>query len=241
MLIGRKIIHLEETDSTNNYLKNNFENGLLVFANAQTSGRGQRENKWISETGKNILMSFGLVPENLNVDMQFFLSKAVSLAVFDFLSKYIESIKIKWPNDIYVKDKKIAGILIENSLKGSRISNIVAGIGININQDKFPATIPNPISLKQITGLFYELENLQKELIKHLNIRLQQLVSAQYTKLTEDYLRHLYRYKTESLFLINGEKTKARIIDIAKNGSLILAFNDKEIKNFAFKELEFVI
>jgi BirA family biotin operon repressor/biotin-[acetyl-CoA-carboxylase] ligase len=240
MRIGSKIIYLKQIDSTNNYLKNHFETGLVVYTDKQTNGRGQRLNKWESEAKKNILMSVAVSHHLLKTEQHFFLSKAVSLAVFDFLSEYITKVKIKWPNDIYVSNKKIAGILIENSIRGSYISNSIIGIGINVNQNNFPAYIPNPISLSSLTGQSYAPEYLLKVLIQKLNNRYKQIEMKQFKKLSSAYIEHLYLYKTESLFLIDQKKIKARIINIEDNGRLVLQFADNNTKSFAFKELSFI-
>ncbi len=240
MQIGSKIIYLDKIDSTSNYLKNNFEKGLVVYAGEQTGGRGQRTNRWESEAAKNILMSTALLHSSLKAENQFFLSKAVSLAVYDFLSNYVSGVKIKWPNDIYIFDKKIAGILIENNLRGANIYSSVIGIGININQEHFPEYLPNPTSLSCLTGKTYEPENLLNELIENLKMRYSQLEKKQYKDLSTSYFQHLYRFKIESNFLINNKIIKAKIIDIEKNGKLVLQFTDNRIKSYAFKELEFV-
>ncbi len=240
MQIGSKIIYLKQIDSTNNYLKNHFETGMVVYTDLQTNGRGQRSNKWESESQKNILMSIAISHHSLKADKQFFLSKVVSLAVFDFLSEYVAKVKIKWPNDIYVSNKKIAGILIENSIRGSYISNSIIGIGINVNQNNFPAYIPNPISLSSLTGQSYDPEYLLKVLIEKLNNRYKLIEMKQFKKLSSAYIEHLYLYKTESLFLIDQKKIKAQIINIEDNGRLVLQFANNSIQSFAFKELEFI-
>ncbi|MCF6242147.1 MAG: biotin--[acetyl-CoA-carboxylase] ligase [Bacteroidales bacterium] len=240
MQIGSKIIYIDKTNSTNNYLKNNLEKGLVVYTDEQTSGRGQRTNKWESEAAKNILMSTALFHESLKAENQFFLSKAISLAVYDFLSEYIIDVKIKWPNDIYIYGKKIAGILIENNLRGANIYSSVVGIGININQVHFPAYLPNPTSLSSITGKTYEPKKLLNELIKNLNIRYHQLEKKQYKKLSASYFQHLYRFKIESEFLIDKIKVKAKIIDIEDDGKLVLQYANNSIKSYAFKEIEFI-
>ena len=155
LFIGKKLIHLNEVDSTNTYLKTLCENeilpeGTVVIAESQYAGRGQRSNTWESEPGKNIIMSLIFYPGFLSANRQFLLSQAVALALQEFISNLLpeEKTSIKWPNDIYVGDKKIAGILIESSWMGNQVKNSIVGIGININQDGFYH--PNAISLKMI-------------------------------------------------------------------------------------------
>lgn len=240
MQIGNKIVYLKQTDSTNNYLKNHFENGIVVYTDQQTNGRGQVRNKWESETGKNILMSFAVSHHLLKADKQFFLSKAVSLAVFDFLSEYVKEVKIKWPNDIYVSNKKIAGILIENSIRGVYVSNSIIGIGININQKKISEKVANAISLSNITGESYDCKYMLKHLIEKLNYRYQQIEKNRFSELSLEYIKYLYLYKTETLFLIEQKERKAQIINIEDSGRIVLQFADNSVKSFTFKELKFI-
>ena len=143
------LIHISETNSTNNYLqtlcaRQKVEELTTVVADFQTSGRGQRGNSWESEPLKNLLFSFVLFPDFLEARCQFLISQIISLAIKEELSTYTEDISIKWPNDIYWKEKKICGILIENDLMGRNICQSIAGIGININQEEFYS--PAPIS-----------------------------------------------------------------------------------------------
>ena len=156
------LIHLEETDSTNKYLnelcnKQCVEELTTITADFQTSGRGQRGNSWESEAGQNLMFSFVLYPTFLKARRQFLLSQIISLAIKEELERYVSNISIKWPNDIYWKDKKICGMLIENDLTGVHISRSITGIGINVNQETFCSDAPNPVSLKQINGQSYDL------------------------------------------------------------------------------------
>lgn len=168
------LIHISETNSTNSYLhtfcaKEKVEEFTTVVANFQTSGRGQRGNSWESEPYKNLLFSFVLFPEFLEARRQFLISQVVSLAIKEELDTYTTDISIKWPNDIYWKEKKICGILIENDLMGRNISQSIAGIGININQETFHSSAPNPVSLYQITGNQYDIF----EVLRNIMLRIQ--------------------------------------------------------------------
>ena len=163
--IGKTHIIKATLESTNSFLKQiihskEVKNGTIVSTKHQTTGRGQRNNVWESERNKNILMSFVFFPNNIPAENQFIISKAVSLSILDLLLKYKKNVKIKWPNDIYIDDKKIAGILIENSLRGSEISNSIIGIGLNINQTFFSNKLPNPTSLKLETNKNYKTEEI---------------------------------------------------------------------------------
>ncbi len=165
MIIGSKLFLFESLPSTNSYaaflLKNEvIPEGAIVSAEYQTTGRGQGSNIWESENGKNLLISIILYPSIIYPASQFLISMALSLGICDFLKRFIPDCSIKWPNDIYVNDDKIAGILIENSIMGDKIESTIAGIGLNINQEKFLSDAPNPVSLSLITGKKYDLNSL---------------------------------------------------------------------------------
>ena len=160
-----KIIRLVETDSTNNYLreqsaKARLPEGSLVIADFQTAGKGQVGNSWESEAGKNLMFSILLYPDFLPANRQFLISQIASLSVKETLEKYTDSVTVKWPNDIYWKDRKICGMLIENDLSGQHLYCSVVGIGLNINQEIFRSDAPNPVSLTQITGKTYDREDV---------------------------------------------------------------------------------
>ena len=152
------IINLDETDSTNRYLaqlcdREPVSEYTTVRADYQTAGKGQRGNTWESERGKNLLFSFVLYPTFLEARRQFLLSQLTALAVKEALELWTDDIRIKWPNDIYWNEKKICGLLIENELSAEGIARSIIGIGLNINQEIFHSDAPNPVSLRQITGL----------------------------------------------------------------------------------------
>ena len=165
------LIALDETDSTNRYISqlcNELQESVAelttVTAEFQTAGKGQRGNTWEAERGKNLLFSFVLYPTFLEARRQFILSQIVSLSIKEELDRWSDEITIKWPNDIYWRDKKICGILIENDLSGHFIGRSISGIGININQNEFHSDAPNPVSLKQITGQ----EHDRYEILSHI-------------------------------------------------------------------------
>ncbi|MBN1253302.1 MAG: biotin--[acetyl-CoA-carboxylase] ligase [Bacteroidales bacterium] len=244
-LIGNNIISLKSVDSTNYYLRKlinseNLNNGTIVYANKQTLGRGQRGSTWESEEGKNILMSFVFIPEFISAENQFLISKAASLSIFDLLSEYTNKVKIKWPNDIYISDKKIAGILIENSLRGSVISNSIIGIGLNINQLNFKKEIPNPTSLFLETKINYDVNEIFKKLIGFLNARFNSLILKDFNKINNDYLENLYRINEFHFFEAGNNTFKAKIIEIDKIGKLILEHENGDLQSFTFKEVKFI-
>lgn len=134
----------------------------------QTAGRGQRGNSWESEDGANLLFSFVLYPDFLEARKQFYLSQITALALQEVLSQYTDGIRIKWPNDIYWKDKKICGTLIENDLTGIHISRSISGTGVNLNQERFVSDAPNPVSLFQITGQRYDRKEILHQLMERV-------------------------------------------------------------------------
>lgn len=161
-----KIIHLPETDSTNSWLARNlsdFEETVMVSTSGQTAGRGQRGNSWEAEPGANLLFSVLWRPENFPAISQFSISQAVALAIVDALHKVAAiDAKVKWPNDIYVGEKKISGILIENALSGRLLTRTIIGAGINVNQEEFLSDAPNPVSIFNITGEKTDIEELRR-------------------------------------------------------------------------------
>jgi len=244
--IGNKIIHLTKVDSTNNYLKNKLlENksneGLLVFADKQVSGRGQRGNGWESKPGQNLLLSFINYPSFMKANKQFILSKTISLAIADFISQYTDNVKIKWPNDIYVDNQKIAGVLIENTLKGSEISSSIIGIGINVNQKIFSDKIPNPVSLTMLTKETYNINELLSILIEKINTWYNKLSYGEIEKIDKLYINKLFRLRQMHNYIIDGKTIKAKITGVDKDGKLLIETESGNLESFAFKEIEYCI
>ena len=240
------LIHISETNSTNNYLqtfctKEKAEEFTTVVADFQTSGRGQRGNSWESEPYKNLLFSFVLFPEFLEARRQFLISQIVSLAIKEELNTYTTDISIKWPNDIYWKEKKICGILIENDLMGRNISQSIAGIGININQEVFHSTAPNPVSIFQITGKQYDTF----EILKNIMLRVQ----SYYCRLKKDDTTSIVTQYEKSLFRKDGMyrykdadgEFLARIVCVEPEGRLILEDEMQTKRGYMFKEVEYLL
>ena len=241
-----EIIHISETNSTNNYLKEllqtqNVDEGTVVWADFQSAGKGQRGNGWESEAGKNILFSIVLFPGFIKAGEQFILSQIVSLAVANCLQEYTEGISIKWPNDIYWNDKKICGILLENTILEDNIGYSVAGIGININQENFRSDAPNPVSLKQITNRDYNLEEILKTLVDNINVYYQQIKIGKTDSLIKQYKESLFRKDGYHLYNDGISNFLARIQDVDSSGILILKTKEGEERHFAFKEVKYII
>lgn len=243
---NKRIIILNEVESTNNYanhlvLSNAAEEGSVVLARFQKSGRGQAGNCWESQPGMNLLASIILYPKFLHAGKQFQISKLVSLALVEFLKKETNSVSIKWPNDIYSSNKKIAGILIENSIKGQNIFSSVIGIGLNLNQEKFVSDAPNPVSLKQITGKNYDVETVLDEILNMAFAMYCKLKAGNFQEIDAAYLAGLFRINEWAQYRKHDEMFEARIVDIGEFGQLELEDRNGKISEFMFKEVEFVI
>jgi len=238
-----KFIWLDSVDSTNSYCmklaQSGEPEGLVVASFFQKQGRGQRGNRWESESGKNLTFSLLLRPSFMKVEEQFDISKIVALSISDWLKNNNVDACIKWPNDIYVGDKKIAGILIENSFCSSTLDVSIIGIGLNLNQTEFPSEVTNPISMKLLTGRQYEPEVALSELIVSIQMRYLQLHYRLNKKVSEDYLKLLFRLNELCNYSSVEGHFKARIIGISPIGELVVETEQGIQKTFAFKEIVF--
>ena len=240
------LIHIAKADSTNGYLnalceKEKVSELTTVVADFQTAGRGQRGNSWESEDGKNLMFSFVLYPTFLEARKQFLLSQIASLAVKETLDLYIGDVSIKWPNDIYWHDKKIAGILIENVLSGSTFSRAIIGMGLNINQKNFYSDAPNPVSLYQITGRTYKIEKILDEFTEAFGKRYTDTFTNSSDRIHKEYIAALYRNDGVYPFYSDGNIFHASIADVELDGHLLLSTESGEKKRFAFKEVSFLL
>lgn len=236
------IYHLDETHSTNSYLTEKCRSEALpefsvATTNFQTAGRGQRGNSWESERGKNLLFSLLLYPSMVEAKEQFILSQMIALSIYDILKQHTNFLSIKWPNDIYWKEKKIAGILIENELIGTTIKQSIIGVGVNVNQLNFKSDAPNPISLREITGKHYDNEVILHEIIARLKYYYSLLSAESTVIIKNNYLKALFRNEGFHLYKDNGGKFRARIITIEPSGELILQKENGERKGYFFKEV----
>jgi len=228
-IIGSSVIHLDETNSTNQFTiqflkENRPAEGTVFIADNQTQGRGMDTNAWESEPGKNLTFSILLYPDFLPVERQFSLNQAIALGLSEFVRKKVipGTVTVKWPNDIYINDKKVCGTLIQNSIIGQAFDYVVVGIGLNVNQVHFKNLVPNPVSLQNTTGLLYDLRKLLTELCTLLDIRYQQLKSGGSGSINTHYLSNLYRYNQWYRYSINGSEHEARITGISEYGQLLL-------------------
>jgi BirA family biotin operon repressor/biotin-[acetyl-CoA-carboxylase] ligase len=174
-------------------------------------------------------------------DNQFLISMTVSLGICDFLNRYTQDYSIKWPNDIYVINDKIAGILIENSIIGEQIENSIVGIGININQKKFISDAPNPVSLSMVTGKAYDLSNCLKRLTSDLNNRYQKMSKKNLSQIKDEYVSNLYRLKEWHTYRDQSGLFTGRIKSITNNGNLKIEKSSGKISIYSFKEVDFIL
>jgi BirA family biotin operon repressor/biotin-[acetyl-CoA-carboxylase] ligase len=210
------------------------------MAESQYAGRGQQQNQWHSEPGKNLTFSLFLKPVFLPVSQQFDLTRAISLGVINALEPFLgEKGKIKWPNDIYYGEKKLGGMLIENTLQGSQIKNAVVGIGLNVNQEVFPSEAANAVSLKQILQTDYDLKFILSEICKNIEINYLSLRSGRYDTVRNAYIERLYRLNEKKNYRSRGIVFEGRIAGVTVDGLLKMSMNDKE-KTFDLKEIEFL-
>lgn len=239
------IIQISETASTNSWLAQNEEtvpSPSLVYTITQTAGRGQRGNSWESEPGKNITASLIFHPENFLAIDQFAISELIAVSIVEFLGNYGVKAEIKWPNDIYVGNKKICGILVEHTVTGRMVFRTIAGMGININQEVFYSDAPNPVSLTMLTGMKYPLKDMVEKLASIIENNFELLSSR--NELHEKFLSLLWRKDGIYHKFIDknkNESIEARVHDVALTGMLSLVTSKGETREYAFKEVEFVI
>jgi BirA family transcriptional regulator, biotin operon repressor / biotin---[acetyl-CoA-carboxylase] ligase len=243
--IDNPIIILGSIDSTNNYATNHlakecWEEGTVVIADVQNKGKGQLQNTWESEKGKNLLISMVLYPRFIPVQNQFEISKVIALGVYEVVSLFVENVTIKWPNDIYVADKKIAGILIENAVMGSEYRYAVAGIGLNVNQQIFLSDAPNPVSLSQLKGIEFDREEILSLLIQSIQKWYKILKMKNYSEIDTAYLNVLYCLGIEAKYKDDNGIFNGTIVGIDPIGQLIIEKSSSEIRSYYFKEVAFL-
>ncbi|HUS87586.1 MAG TPA: biotin--[acetyl-CoA-carboxylase] ligase [Bacteroidales bacterium] len=244
MIIGAKIIRREKVSSTNSVAAALLSTGVVVegtviIAAEQSEGKGQKGNRWESEPGKNLTISIILYPTFLRPDKQFYLSKTISLAIIDTLRSFCSDLSIKWPNDIYVRNDKIAGILIESSLSGDIIESCVAGIGLNVNQTRFISNAPNPVSLKSITGHDHDLQGILKILCSECDKWYNRLRDDELELIEKSYIRYMYKFGEQHLFESSGNVFSGTIRGVDEQGKLLIENAEGKILSFAFREVDF--
>ncbi|MFK8059009.1 MAG: biotin--[acetyl-CoA-carboxylase] ligase [Polaribacter sp.] len=242
-----KIIKLNAIDSTNSFLKDlaqssTLENFTIVVTENQVNGRGQQESKWVTKPFKNLTFSIFIKFKNLRIIEKKYLNFAVSLAIYDALfDKKIDKLSIKWPNDILSANKKICGILIENTFIGDKIKNSIIGIGLNVNQEKFPDYLKSATSLKLETKVESNLDELLNEIQLKIKEKINLLEMQQFSVLEKNYLEVLYKKNIPTMFKNSKDIIFMGIISgISNDGKLQILLEDDTIKEFGIKEVSFL-
>jgi len=246
MVVGSNVRHCEKVSSTNTVAAAMLREsppaeGTVITASYQESGRGQPGNSWESEPGKNLLMSVILYPVMVTPADQFIISRMISLAVCDLVSKYTSLARIKWPNDIYVGDDKIAGILIENSIMGTTLGSTIAGIGLNVNQIVFRSGAPNPVSLCQVTGHEHDLPTVINELIASLDRRYVMVIKGERTPLETEYHDALYRAGEWHRYSDNDGEFTGMIEKVMADGMIAVRKRNGTRYLYAFREIDYIL
>lgn len=240
--LSANFISLSSVDSTNNYAANlvketNVVNGTTILTKRQYSGKGQRGNSWLSEDEKNLIFSVVLFP-SITFERVFYLNIMASLAIAKTLKDLGLAVKVKWPNDILIGDKKVAGILIENQLQGQLIKHSIVGIGLNVNQKEFPKEI-KATSLFLEMGVEQELEIVFNQFFKYLDFYYDLLEQGNYKVLLSRYYESLYRYQQWSRYSTNETEFFGKIKGIDETGLLIVQ-TENTVKKFDLKEIAFL-
>jgi BirA family biotin operon repressor/biotin-[acetyl-CoA-carboxylase] ligase len=255
--LSLRVDYFDKLPSTNDHAaRPEYCAASLVWAEEQTRGRGQRGNSWSSRGGENLTFSLVVHPENLRAEHQFYLSKAVSVALVEALAAFSLTATIKWPNDIYIGDRKVAGILIENDLQGARITKSIIGIGLNVNQLLFDPALPNPVSMHTAADRAFDRIEVLEQVVERLLYRTAEVsavgeetlhqtereATAARDEIDEKYSQSLYRGRGIYPFREpGGEPFEASIEAIRPDGELILQKTNGTRKGYLFKEIEFVL
>ena len=240
-----RLINIPETDSTNLQASALLSERadlvpFVVWSGYQRSGRGQGKNVWIAEKDKNLLCSIVVYPRFLDVSNHFYLSKITALALHDTLSHYLGNVEVKWPNDILMNDRKIAGILIENTLQDKDLLNSIVGIGININQTHFPSFSPEATSMLIETGSEYDVEKVLIQLLDQFDYWFGILTEKNWQLIDKQYIRALYRFNENANYRSEGYEFEARLVGVEADGHALLENKAMGLLRFGVKEVEFL-
>ncbi len=245
LIIGQKFINLPKCLSTNLEARSIIEKGdavegAVIYTERQVAGRGQMGNTWEAAYGQNLTFSVILKPHFLRIEQQFYLSMSVAIAIQRFISQYCpkNNVAIKWPNDVLVQEKKVSGILIENTLHKRCLQHSIVGIGININQTDFES--PLATSLKNLTGQSYELEKVLKAFLVILDQEYHRLRQGFLDVIKNDYLALLFRFDDWHTYEIDQERHLCKIVGIDSYGKLQVAHQNETVKTYALKEIKYV-
>lgn len=245
LFVGQSLLKLKTVASTNDYVADMIKNsvvheGTIVAADIQTNGKGQRGNIWRSEPYKNLTFSLVLYPNFLDATDHFYLNKAITIGIKRFVDrKVFDEVKIKWPNDVYLNELKIGGVLIENTLKGKRIGASIVGIGLNVNQEIFANDVPNPTSLKLETGVFSNLDFALEELAGEIEATYLKIKQNK-KSLDDEFNKSLLGLNEWRSYKVKNKKLQLKAIGVDEYGKLITIDEDGNEHLFDFKEIEFM-
>lgn len=246
LFLGKVFYQFPALASTNAYAaelltKTKPNEGTVISAAHQYAGRGQIGSTWESEAGQNLTFSTIFYPTFLPVQQQFLFNQLIALAVRAIVAELIPAtVNVKWPNDIYINEKKVAGILIQNSLSGTLIQNSIVGIGLNVNQQDFSSLAPKATSLRLESGQQFDLEELLARSCEILELYYLKLKNGQRQAIQEEYLEHLYRFQQECWYQRpDGLPFKGKIIGVQESGRLMLEI-EGQVETFAIKEIQFI-
>lgn len=238
--------HVAETDSTNSSVRRIAcpagAEGVVLTTDFQTHGRGAGANRWESERGRNLLFSVLLHPTHIAPSRQFVLTEVLSLALRDALASLTGvALTVKWPNDIYAGDKKLVGVLIENTISGQCLATTVMGVGVNVNQTHFVSDAPNPTSVALLTGHEADREALLRDVVRRLLSYLDFTHTGREGELHALYLSHLYRRHLAARYADHEGAFTARLTDVEPEGFLVLTDTEGRRRRYAFKEVSFIL
>lgn len=217
--------------------------GSVISTDFQTAGKGLDTNRWHSSKAENLLYSMAVKPDFLMPSAQFLITKIISLSIVEVLSEFLPdvNIRIKWPNDIYVQKKKIAGILVSNIISGNSFEFSIIGIGLNVNESEFPEWIPNPVSMSQISGKKFDRDSLLLKITDSIDKGVAQLKGERSLDLFDQkYVDKLLYYNEWHNYLINGICETGKIVGVSEFGQLLLERESGEINTYDLKEVVFL-
>lgn len=246
LFVGQNFVTLKEVDSTNTFLKlmlaksEPVPQGTVIMAEDQVAGRGQQQNKWYSVKNESLTFSLLLYPAFLPVKDQFLLTSAVSVGIHQALQSIVgDSLTLKWPNDIYVGDKKLGGVLIENQVQGEKIKSSVIGIGLNINQVSFPDWVPNGTSLKQILQRDYDIKYILLQICSRIEYWYIKLMNGDVSQIQNAYQQVLYWRNETHRFKAQQQVFEGIIKGTDAIGRLQVEHSG-QVHTYNIKEIEFL-
>lgn len=243
LFFGKKVVYLPSCHSTNDIAAELVRDGTgaegtVVITDEQTAGRGQHGTSWLTNRGQNFTLSLILMPTFLNIAEHFLLSQAIALGIKNYLAEFTKNVWIKWPNDLYINNLKIGGILIENSLYGVRLAHSIIGIGLNINQSNFPTVSSNRVtSLRLETGINFHLAEQLPALMLSLEKSYLRMRSGQSENLRHEYRQNLLGFGQKRSFIIGGQSVEGTILGVSTAGKLRLELADGLQHEYDIKEI----